>query len=61
MGGGIASVMARSGLDVRLSDLSQDSLDAAVSAHRADLAKRLKRRRMPAHKANAAGDNCYRK
>ena len=56
MGGGIASVMARSGLDVRLSDLSQKSLDASLATHRADLAKRLKRRRMPAHKANAAGD-----
>lgn len=56
MGGGIASQMAEKGLEVRLADLSQGALDAAVIAHRLDVQKKLKRRRYRRSEANAAID-----
>ncbi|MFT6831359.1 MAG: 3-hydroxyacyl-CoA dehydrogenase/enoyl-CoA hydratase/3-hydroxybutyryl-CoA epimerase [Planctomycetota bacterium] len=56
MGGGIASLMAEKGLSTRLCDLSQAALDAATITHRADVTKKLKRRRMTPSRANAAID-----
>lgn len=56
MGGAIASLMAESRIDVRLSDLSRDALAAAELAHRADVAKALSKRRLERHQANAALD-----
>ncbi|MEM6675717.1 MAG: 3-hydroxyacyl-CoA dehydrogenase NAD-binding domain-containing protein [Planctomycetota bacterium] len=56
MGGGIASLMAEKGMDVRLADLSQGALDAAVIQHRKDVEKKRKRRRIEPHRANAAID-----
>ncbi len=56
MGGGIASLMAEKGIEVRLADLSQAALDAAVIAHRQDIEKKRKRRRLEPHRANAAID-----
>lgn len=46
MGGAIASVMAEKGVHVRLSDLSDESLDTALVVHQQELSKKLKRRRM---------------
>jgi len=56
MGGAIASLMADKGLDARLADLDQDALDRATHAHRADVAKRLKRRQLQRFEADAAID-----
>jgi len=56
MGGAIASVMATRGAHVRLSDLSDESLDRSLVEHQQDLAKRLKRRRMERHEHDGALD-----
>ncbi|MEM6567246.1 MAG: 3-hydroxyacyl-CoA dehydrogenase NAD-binding domain-containing protein [Planctomycetota bacterium] len=56
MGGGIASQMAEKGMEVRLADLSQGALDAAVIEHRKDVEKKRRRRRYQSHEANAAID-----
>ena len=57
MGGGIASLMAEKGLATRLCDLSQAVLDAATITHRADVMKKLKRRRVTLSRANGAIDS----
>lgn len=56
MGGAIASVMADKGVAVRLADLSQEALDAALRDHRASVHKKLKRRRIKKHEANGSLD-----
>ncbi len=56
MGGGIASSLADRGVQTRLFDLAPAALDEAVILHRADANKRVKRRRMMRHEANAAID-----
>jgi len=56
MGAGIASLMAEKGLRVRLADLSRAALDQAELRHRADLEKKLKRRRIKRHEFDAALD-----
>ena len=56
MGGAIASLMAEKNLPVRLRDLSREALDEAVLAHRAEIAKKKKRRSLTPPKANAAID-----
>lgn len=56
MGAGIASSFALAGIQVRLGDLSSKALAGALFGHRKSVAKRLKRRRMQPHAANAAID-----
>lgn len=56
MGGGIARKMALSGVTVRLFDLEPKALDAVEKEHSKDLAKRVKRRRLEKHAAEAAYD-----
>jgi 3-hydroxyacyl-CoA dehydrogenase / enoyl-CoA hydratase / 3-hydroxybutyryl-CoA epimerase len=56
MGGGIASSLADKGVQTRLFDLAPAALDEAVIQHRADITKRVKRRRMQRHEGNAAMD-----
>ncbi|MBM3976960.1 MAG: hypothetical protein FJ299_08220 [Planctomycetes bacterium] len=56
MGGAIASLMAESRIDVRLSDLSRDALGAAELAHRSDVAKALAKRRLERSQADLALD-----
>lgn len=56
MGGGIASSLADRGLQTRLFDLAPAALDEAVIQHRADIGKRVKRRRLQRHEGNAAMD-----
>lgn len=57
MGGAIASVLAGRGLRTRLFDISQEALDVALLEHRADIDKRLQRRRLEKHEAMAALDH----
>jgi len=56
MGGAIASSMAEKGIATRLFDISPAGLDAALVEHRADIAKKLKRRRIRQHQHDAALD-----
>src|SRR6185503_3540245 len=56
MGGGIAGLMAEKGLAVRLRDLDQKQLDAAVLAHQAEIDKKQKRKQLARHEAEAALD-----
>lgn len=56
MGGAIASLCAERGLDTRLVDLERKAVDAALLAHRADVAKAKRRRRLKPHQADAAVD-----
>ncbi|MEL6431385.1 MAG: 3-hydroxyacyl-CoA dehydrogenase NAD-binding domain-containing protein [Planctomycetota bacterium] len=56
MGGGIASLFANKRVETRLCDLDRGALDAATIAHRADITKRRKRRRMTVGEANSAMD-----
>ena len=56
MGGGIASLMAEKRVEVRLRDLDQKQLDAAVLTHRRDIEKKRKKRRLERHEADAAND-----
>ncbi len=56
MGGGIASLLAKNGIAVRLIDVSQEMLDKAVHEHRADLRKSLEQRHLQAHEHEAAID-----
>src|SRR5688572_1685567 len=56
MGGGIASLMAERGLEVRLRDLDQKQLDAAVVAHRGEIEKKRGRRQLAPAAANQAID-----
>ncbi len=56
MGAGIASLMAEKGMGTRLCDLSQAALDAATITHRADVTKKLRRKRVTKSRANAAID-----
>lgn len=56
MGGGIARRLALSGVNVRLFDLAPAALDAVQKEHAKDLAKRVKRRRLQKHEAEAAFD-----
>ena len=56
MGGGIASLMADKGLEVRLADLNRAALDSATIVHRKEIEKKRKRRRLTVGKANAAMD-----
>lgn len=56
MGGAIASSMAEKGIATRLFDISPAGLDAAQGAHRADLARKRKRRRLQPHEERAAID-----
>jgi 3-hydroxyacyl-CoA dehydrogenase len=56
MGGAIASLLAERGLDARLVDLDRKAVDAALLAHRQDVAKALRRRRLLPHSADAAVD-----
>lgn len=56
MGGAIASLMADKGIATRLFDISPEGLDEALLVHRADLKKKLKRRRLEAHDHDAALD-----
>ncbi|QDV05967.1 Fatty acid oxidation complex subunit alpha [Planctomycetes bacterium Poly30] len=56
MGAGIASLMAEKGLTTRLCDLNQAALDGATITHRADIAKKLRRKRLTPSRADAAID-----
>jgi 3-hydroxyacyl-CoA dehydrogenase/enoyl-CoA hydratase/3-hydroxybutyryl-CoA epimerase len=56
MGGAIASLCANKGMSARLADLAPAALDAAQHAHRAEIAKQRKKRRLPPHEAAAAID-----
>jgi len=56
MGGGIAGLMAERGVDVRLRDLDQKQLDAAVVAHQGEIDKKRKRKQLQRHEADAALD-----
>lgn len=56
MGGDIASLMADRGVATRLFDIAPAGLDAAVLRHRADLARRKKRRRLTSAEHDAALD-----
>lgn len=56
MGGGIAGLMAEKGLEVRLRDLDQKQLDAALRAHAAEIDKKQKRKQLARHEADAARD-----
>ena len=56
MGGAIASVLAEKGLNTRLIDLSRDALDASEIEHQQTILKKMKRRRLKPHLADAAID-----
>jgi len=56
MGGGIASLFAEKGIDTRLRDLDQGAVDASVFAHRTQIGKLKRRRRVQPHEAMAAID-----
>jgi len=56
MGGGIASLMAERGVDVRLRDLDEKQLAAAQITHRAEIEKKRKRKQLARHEADAAID-----
>ncbi len=56
MGGAIASLLAENEIDVRLRDIDQKQLDAAVLAHRDGVQRSLRRKRLKKHAADAAID-----
>lgn len=56
MGGAIASLMAERGATARLCDLDRRALDAAQHDHRREIAKKLRRRQILPHVADAAID-----
>jgi 3-hydroxybutyryl-CoA dehydrogenase len=56
MGSGIATNIAQHGFPVRLVDMSQEMIDAALAKARAFYAKQVERGRMSAADAAAAGD-----
>ncbi|MEW6074477.1 MAG: 3-hydroxyacyl-CoA dehydrogenase NAD-binding domain-containing protein [Planctomycetota bacterium] len=56
MGGGIASLLAEKGVEARLHDLEPAALDAAVHAHRREIERKRKRRRIERPEADAALD-----
>ncbi|GDY02493.1 fatty acid oxidation complex subunit alpha [Planctomycetota bacterium] len=56
MGAGIASLLAQKGLRVRLCDLNGEALAKAKARLQDDLTKRLKRRHMERHEAQAVQD-----
>ena len=56
MGAGIAGVLAQSGVRVRLCDVSGDALAAAKARLQKDLSRRVQRRSLPAHEAQATQD-----
>jgi len=56
MGGGIAGLMAEKGLPVRLRDLDRAQVDAALVDQQQTIRKKLQRRRLERHQANAAID-----
>jgi len=56
MGGGIASLMAERGMEVRLRDLDREQLDATEHYHRGEIAKKLKRRHIQKYEAAGAVD-----
>jgi 3-hydroxyacyl-CoA dehydrogenase/enoyl-CoA hydratase/3-hydroxybutyryl-CoA epimerase len=56
MGGAIASLLAENGVTARLADLDQAVLDRAALAHRRDVEKNLRRRRLRKHEAMRAVD-----
>ncbi|MSR39650.1 MAG: fatty acid oxidation complex subunit alpha FadJ [Planctomycetes bacterium] len=56
MGAGIASLLAQKGLRVRLCDLNGEALAKAKARLQEDLTKRLKRRHMERHEAQAVQD-----
>ncbi|RMH03378.1 MAG: hypothetical protein D6702_06095 [Planctomycetota bacterium] len=56
MGGAIASLLAEKGIWTRLGDLDPEACDAALRRHRAEIAKKKKRRRLERHEAMLAVD-----
>ena len=56
MGAGIASVLAQKGVAVRMADLSPEALGKALQAHRKDVDRKRKRRRMTRSEADQAID-----
>ena len=56
MGAAIASLMAERGIATRISDLEPEALDRALIAHRTEIARKRKRRRLRPHEAMAALD-----
>lgn len=56
MGGGIASLLAEKGIAVRLFDVARKALDAATIAHRRELARLRRSRRIQPHEERAALD-----
>lgn len=56
MGAGIASLMAEKGLGTRLVDLSEDQLGQAKARHVRNIDRKLRRRRIKPHVAQAAKD-----
>ncbi|MBC8328111.1 MAG: fatty acid oxidation complex subunit alpha FadJ, partial [Planctomycetes bacterium] len=56
MGGAIASSLAEKGLQTRLGDLAAEANDAALLEHRADVAKKQRKRRLTKSEAMAAVD-----
>ncbi len=56
MGGGIASLLALNGIDARLCDLAMEPLVRAELDHRRETNRRLARRQLARHEANAAID-----
>ncbi len=56
MGGAIASLLAERGVAARVSDLDRKAVDAALMAHRQDVMKNLRRKRLRPHQADAALD-----
>lgn len=56
MGAGIASVLAQSGVRVRLCDVNGDALAAAKARLQKDLGRRVQRRALAAHEAQATLD-----
>jgi len=56
MGAGIASILAEKGIAARLRDIDRAPLDAAQVAHRREIEKKRKRRRLEKHAANGAID-----
>lgn len=56
MGGAIAGLLAERGVAARLLDLERKAVDASLLAHRKEVGKALKRRRLRPHQADAALD-----
>ncbi|MCC6785420.1 MAG: enoyl-CoA hydratase/isomerase family protein [Planctomycetes bacterium] len=60
MGGAIASLAAEKGLDARLMDVASAALDRAELEHRKDVHRKLQRRALAPHEADAAIDRFER-